>query len=194
MPVEPFDATDEKGVRVTGTAEADRDPNGAFYDPSSEFYQNPRYSDHAIDYLNTRDVCRINPDVLGQAVKKAFQSALVRLGISDPKGPAVKLDVEKWIAKTLRHCALHPDKYVSNEPAPSVDSANRQSGPTPDPGTRPVRFAAALQTPLPLEALLSADHARALDDWASSVPRGSADSKSSASAPVRYLSSCRVRP
>jgi len=197
MPIEPFDTTDENGVRVTGTAEAYRDGHGPFYDPSSEFYQNPRYSDHAIDYLNTRDVCRINPDVLGQAVQKAFQSALVRLGIDDPKGPAVKLDVEKWIAETLRHCALHPDKYVSSESAPSVDSqargpADDQSTRTPAPRSQPVRFAA---TPaLPLEALLSADRARALDDWAaSSAPGRPIDRKVSAPAPVRYLSSYRVR-
>lgn len=168
MPVEPFDATDENGVRVTGTAEAYRDRNGPFHDPSSEFYQNPRYSDHAIDYLNTRDVCRINPDVLGQAVQKAFQSALVRLGIDDPKGPAVRLDVDKWIAETLRQCALHSDKYVSNQSPSSVD---------------------------PNGGMFAGDQSRNLSHPGGRVLSPSTSQPgASTPAPVRYLSSYRVRP
>ena len=92
MPIEPFDVTDENGVRVTGTAEAYRDPKGPYYDPNSEFYQNPRYSDRDINYLNTRDVCRINPTVLSKAVQEAFRTALVQMNrlhlrVRKPKSP-----------------------------------------------------------------------------------------------------------
>jgi hypothetical protein len=43
MPVEPFDVSDENGVRVIGAVEAYRDRKGPFYDPTSKFYQNPRF-------------------------------------------------------------------------------------------------------------------------------------------------------
>src|SRR6266702_5838140 len=145
MPVEPFDVTDENGVRVTGTAEAFRDPKGPFYDPNSKFYQNPRYSDHDISYLNTRDVCRINPEVLSHAVQEAFRAALIKFGMPDPKEP----------------CALHPNKYVSNQPPSSTDSEVEKpvgdlSRSPPNSGAQPLNFASARpQVAFPLEALLS---------------------------------------
>jgi hypothetical protein len=177
MPVEPFDVTDENGVRVTGTAEAYRDPNGPFYDPNSEFYKNERYSDRYINYLNTRDVCRINRSVLSAAVEKAFRTALIRLGIPDPKESAVNVDIDKSITETLRQCALSPDKYVSNQLSSSADSksgkpAGELSPNPPNSGVQPLSFASALpQVAFPLEALLSPDRTRALNDWASSAPR-----------------------
>jgi hypothetical protein len=114
MPVEPFDVTDENGVRVTGTVEAYRDRNGPYYDPTSKFYQNPRFSQRDIQYLNTRDVCRINPAVLSAAVQDVFHKALTNFGMDDPSPSAIKDDINNSIAETLRQCALHPDKYVSN--------------------------------------------------------------------------------
>ncbi len=181
MPVEPFDVTDENGVRVTGTAEAFRDPKGPFYDPNSKFYQNPRYSDHDISYLNTRDVCRINPEVLSHAVQEAFRAALIKFGMPDPKEPAVKSDVDGWIAETLRQCALHPNKYVSNQPPSSTDSEVEKpvgdlSRSPPNSGAQPLNFASARpQVAFPLEALLSPDRARALNDWVSAAGRPVAD-------------------
>ncbi len=189
MPVEPFDVTDENGVRVTGTAEASRDRHGPYYDPKSEFYQNDRYPDDPlIEYLNSRDVCRINPDVLSQAVQEAFSKALARLGIRKPSSSAVGNKVRESIAQTLLHCALNPDKYVSNQPLPSTEpKATKPVGDlaatSPGPGTRPKSSASAMpHLAFPLEALFSADRARALGDWASPGPRGPI--ASAASSPV----------
>lgn len=181
MPIEPFDVTDENGVRVTGTAEAYRDPKGPYYDPSSEFYQNPRYSDRDINYLNTRDVCRINQTGLSKAVQEAFPTALVKFGIPKPSDPAIRDHINDSIAETLRQCALHPDKYVSNEPPSSASSeAEKPIGDLPrsPPGSGAQQLNSALTLPtmaFPLAALLSPDRARALNDWASAAGRPVAD-------------------
>lgn len=104
LPIETFDVTDENGARVTGTAEAYRDQNGEFYDPNSEYYQNPRFSNRNIRFLNDKDLCRINRSVLSQAVQEAFRRALTKLGIPDPSKSAVESDVNNSITEALREC------------------------------------------------------------------------------------------
>ncbi len=81
LPIETFDVTDENGARVTGTAEAYRDPKGEFYNPISPYYQHPRFSNHSIQFLNDKDLCRINRSVLSKAVQGALRNALARFDI-----------------------------------------------------------------------------------------------------------------
>jgi hypothetical protein len=81
MPVVPFDVTDDNGVRVEGTAEAARDPNGDYYKPGSPYYLNPRYAERYFEFLNPREACTIDPQVLSRGVQGAFSEALKRLGV-----------------------------------------------------------------------------------------------------------------
>jgi hypothetical protein len=53
MPVEPFDVTDDNGIRVQGTAEATRDPNGDYYKPGSPYYLNPRYAERHFAFFES---------------------------------------------------------------------------------------------------------------------------------------------
>ena len=122
MAIESFDVTDENGVRVTGTVEAYHDPNGDYYNPQSEFYLNPRHRDLDINYLNTRDVCRINPEKLKQAVAEAFARALAKSGVDKPNTDVVDKNVGDSIDFTRRQCAQNPDKYVSNQTSLAVDT------------------------------------------------------------------------
>lgn len=120
MPIETFDVTDENGARVIGTAEAYRDPKGAFYDPSSPYYQHPRFSDHDIRFMDDKDLCRIDRAVLGKAMQEAFRNALIKLGIPDPSNSAVGSQVNKSIADALRACA--PMSQVEPPSGPRLPS------------------------------------------------------------------------
>jgi hypothetical protein len=121
MPVEPFDVTDDNGVRVQGTAEAARDPNGAYYDPKSPYYGNPRYAERHFEFLNPREACIIDPQVLSSGMQDAFSEALKRLGIEKPSDDNIKNDVEKSIRKYREQCAQNSDKYVSNRTSSAAD-------------------------------------------------------------------------
>lgn len=105
LPIETFDVTDENGARVTGTAEAYRDPKGEFYDPNSPYYQHPRFSNHSIQFLNDKDLCRINQSVLSKAVQEALRKALSKFDIPDPSSEAIESRVNASIADKLRVCA-----------------------------------------------------------------------------------------
>jgi hypothetical protein len=121
MAIESFDVEDENGVRVTGTVEAYRKRDGDYYNPNSPSFRNERHADVDINYLNTRDVCRIDPNKLKEAVADAFARALVRFGIPDPKMDNVEQKVGELIKATRQQCALNPDKYVSNQNSLAVD-------------------------------------------------------------------------
>ncbi|EJN13437.1 hypothetical protein PMI42_03293 [Bradyrhizobium sp. YR681] len=124
LPIETFDVTDENGARVAGTAEAYRDPKGEFYDPNSPYYQHPRFSNHSIQFLNDKDLCRIDRSVLSNAVQKALRTALTRFDIPDPSSKAIEQHVNDSIADALRACA--PMSQVvppaaPQEPRPNAD-------------------------------------------------------------------------
>ncbi|MBR0959869.1 hypothetical protein [Bradyrhizobium japonicum] len=104
LPIESFDVTDENGARVTGTAEAYRDPKGEFYNPNSSYYQHPRFSNHSIQFLNDKDLCRINRSALSEAVQEALRNALTNFGIDRPDAGAVQSRVNDSITEALRQC------------------------------------------------------------------------------------------
>lgn len=101
MPIETFDVTDENGARATGTAEAYRDPKGEFYNPNSPYYQHSRFSNHSIQFLNDKDLCRINRSALSEAVQEALRNALTRFGIDRPDA---RSSVNDSITEALRQC------------------------------------------------------------------------------------------
>ncbi|MGA2289431.1 hypothetical protein [Bradyrhizobium sp.] len=118
MASESFDVTDANGVRVTGTIEVYRDRNGEYYNPNSPFYHNPRFVQANFEYLNTREACTIDPDVLSEAMQAALANALEKFGIPRPDSGKVGRDVNASIAATRLQCARNADKYVSNETFP----------------------------------------------------------------------------
>ena len=61
MASEPFEVTDANGITVRGTVNVVGPPEGAFFDPTSPYYRNPRYADAYYSYLNTREACTIRP-------------------------------------------------------------------------------------------------------------------------------------
>lgn len=121
MASESFEATDSSGRTVRGGVEVSRDPKGAFYDPESIYYRNPRFAEFHIVYSNTRDVCEIDPDVLSRAVQKALHDALEKFGIPGPDTAAIEEDVNRRIDETRRRCIANVDKYVTNETGAATD-------------------------------------------------------------------------
>lgn len=121
MASESFDVTDANGVRVTGTIEVYRDRNGEYYNPNSPFYHNPRFAQANFEYLNTREACTIDPDVLSEAMQAALANALEKFGIPRPDSGKVGRDVNASIAATRLQCARNADKYVSNETSSSTN-------------------------------------------------------------------------
>ncbi|WP_340672448.1 hypothetical protein [Bradyrhizobium ottawaense] len=172
LPIETFDVTDENGARVTGTAEAYREPKGEFYDPNSPYYRHPRFSNHSIQFLNDKDLCRINRSVLSNAVEKALRNALTRFDIPDPSREAIKSRVNDSIADALRICA--PMSQVappaaSQEPPSSmadliIDHIRRQQQPNADGPQSSVFDTGAASLPLVPTAALAPPYELAGDD------------------------------
>lgn len=115
MASEPFEVTDDNGITVRGGVEVSRHPKGAFYDPTSSYYGDPRYAESHIVYSNTREACTIDRDKLSEAVQKALYDALMKFGIPRPNPAAVKEEVERRIDDTRQQCISNADKYVTNE-------------------------------------------------------------------------------
>ena len=121
MASEPFEATDDNGITVTGTVDVYRHPKGPYFDPKSKFYKNPRYADAQFDYFNTREACTIDRNVLAEAMREAFRKALEKFQISKPDPDKVRDDVENSISATRQQCIQNADKYVSNETSSSTN-------------------------------------------------------------------------
>ena len=121
MASEPFDVTDDNGIRVTGTVDVFRHPKGPYFDPKSKYYKQPRYADAHFDYFNTREACTIDRNALSKAMEDAFAKALTRFGIKDPGRGRIAEDVNASIDATRQQCILNADKYVSNETSSSTN-------------------------------------------------------------------------
>lgn len=121
MASEPFDVTDDNGIRVTGTVDVFRHPKGPYFDPKSKYYKQPRYADAHFDYFNTREACTIDRNALSKAIEDAFAKALTRFGIKDPGRGRIAEDVNASIDATRQQCILNADKYVSNETSSSTN-------------------------------------------------------------------------
>jgi hypothetical protein len=121
MASEPFEATDDNGIAVTGTVDVFRNPKGPYFDPNSEFYKKPRYADFHFDYFNTREACTIDRNVLRKAMEEALATALTRFGLKGPNSGNIAEHVDASINATRQQCTRNADKYVSNETFSSTD-------------------------------------------------------------------------
>jgi Ca2+-binding RTX toxin-like protein len=112
-----FDVTDVNGVTVHGYVEVFRPTS-----PSDPNYGNDRAATRYFEFLNTRDVCTIDPDALKSGMAAALTSAVEALGIDSPNAQNIIRDSNSSFDAIKQQCIQNPDKYVSNEASsPSMD-------------------------------------------------------------------------
>jgi len=104
----PFVATDSNDIVVHGYVEVHR-PG-----PGGRDHGNPRAAAPYFEFLETRNVCLIDPAELRREMEAALAQALQVIGIEDPSQAAVASDVDAILRGVLAQCRASPDKYVSN--------------------------------------------------------------------------------
>jgi hypothetical protein len=102
----PFVATDSNGVVVHGYVEVHR-PG-----PGRQHYGNPRAADPYFEFLETRELCLIDPEELKGAMREALRQALEAIGIGDPHPAAVDRDVNEKYRRIEAQCGAKHE-YVS---------------------------------------------------------------------------------
>jgi hypothetical protein len=117
----PFVATDSNGVVVHGYVEVHRPV------PGGRNYGNPRAADPYFEFLETRDVCRIDQDVLKRAMFDALMGALRTIGMTDPDPDpgAVSDDVDEILSGVFAQCRANADKYVSTPDGVTLANLNQ---------------------------------------------------------------------
>ena len=195
MASEPFEVTDANGITVRGTVNVGRNPRGAFFDPTSPYYGQPRFADVDFTYFNTREACTIDRATLSRAMQGALKRALENFGIAGPNTTKIEDDTNASIRAMREQCTQNADKYVSNETSSSTDwEAGKSIGgitatayaalPVPDGGVRPV---------VARENTWPADAVPASDDDSSLIPTlrpdAGGDPTPADTKPIRYLSS-----
>jgi hypothetical protein len=102
----PFVATDSNGVVVHGYVEVHR-PG-----PGGRYYGNPRAADAYFEFLETREICLIDPYELKRAMAQALTEPLETIGIANPSQAAVDRDVEEKYDGIQAQCGAELE-YVS---------------------------------------------------------------------------------